>query len=430
MSATIVGSGPGAPPAADDPARIFARPPTTGLARHVRRHGPLPAVGADLIAEVERAGLRGRGGARFPTARKLAAVAAGGRSIVVANGCEGEPASAKDRTLLRLAPHLVLDGAALAAAAVGATRVLLCIERGQPALAAGVRAALAERRDAVAVTLHESPPRYLAGEESALVHWLNGGEAKPTSVPPRPFERGVDRRPTLVDNVETLAQLALVARHGAAWYRRLGTAEDPGTFLMTLGGAVARPGVYEVPGGSPLAGVLAAAGGGIAGTQAVLVGGYFGTWVPAATAAALTVDAASLATAGAGLGCGVLVALPHGACGLAESARVTRWLADQNAGQCGPCVHGLGALARGMDRLVAGRASRRTGRDIGHLSALVAGRGACRHPDGAVRFVTSALRVFGPHADDHERHGPCPARPPLLPTPTPALALTPDGGWR
>jgi len=426
-SARATKPGPSGRVAADDPARLFGAPNAVTLAAHLDRHGPAPIADRDLIAEVARAGLRGRGGARFPTARKLSAVAAGRRTVVVANGCEGEPASSKDRALLTFAPHLVLDGAVVAAQATGATKVLLCVERDQPSLVAGLQTALAERRahapDPIPISVNEVPKRYVAGEESALVHWLNGGEAKPTLVPPRPFEQGVDRRPTLVDNVETLAQLALIARYGAGWYRTLGTADDPGTVLLTVTGAVTRPAVYEVPGGASLDAVLTAAGGSLAETQAVLIGGYFGTWVPAATAATMTLDSEALAAAGASLGCGVVFALANHACGLAESVRVARWLAGQNAGQCGPCVHGLDAIATAMGQLYEGRAARRTYAELEELATLVRGRGACRHPDGAVRFVESSLRVFHEHALQHERHGPCATYRPVLPTPA-------SGGWR
>jgi NADH:ubiquinone oxidoreductase subunit F (NADH-binding) len=263
----------------------------------------------------------------------------------------------------------------------------------------------------------------VAGEESALVHWLNGGEAKPTFVPPRPFEQGVGRRPTLVDNVETLAHLALVARFGASWYRALGTDDDPGTFLTTITGAVSRPGVYEVPAGMALPSILARAGGSMDAVQAVLVGGYFGTWVPAETAATLTMDHASLAGAGASVGCGVMFALPRNACGLFELTRVTRWLADQNAGQCGPCVYGLDAIARAVQRLADGGAPNETYHELVELAGLVGGRGACRHPDGVARFVMSGLDAFYGHALEHQRSGPCVSPRAMLPTP---LA----GSWR
>jgi NADH:ubiquinone oxidoreductase subunit F (NADH-binding) len=409
------------------PDRLFGDVPATTLADHLRRHGAAPHPGLELIDEVARAGLHGRGGAGFPTHRKLAAVAERRRPIVVANGCEGEPASGKDRSLLTFVPHLVLDGAMAAATAVGATKVVVCIERGQPGVADAVRRACRERlaaaMDPRPIELRELPRRYVAGEETALVHWLNGGDARPQLVPPRPFERGVDRRPTLIDNVETLAQLALIARHGAAWYRSVGTADDPGSYLLTITGTTKRPGVYEVEGGAPLPQVLADAGVDLARTDAVLVGGYFGTWFPATAAASLRVSAASLASAGASLGCGAVFALPTGACGLAEATRVARWLADQNAGQCGPCVHGLDAIAATMEALVAGGRSAAGLDAIATLAGLVEGRGACKHPDGVVRFVRSAVQTFGPHLADHGRRGPCAAGPRLLPTPAP-------GGWR
>jgi NADH:ubiquinone oxidoreductase subunit F (NADH-binding) len=420
------------PPTAPPPPRPAARrllAPTDdpSLAAHDRRHGRLPSAGRELIDEVERSGLLGAGGARFPTGRKLRAVAAGKRPVVVANGCEGEPASHKDKTLLAQAPHLVLDGASAAAAAVGADRIHLCIERGHPALARELRAKIDERaaarRDGAQIVLHEVPDRYVAGEESALVHWLNGGEAKPTTVPPRPFERGVGRRPTLVDNVETLAQLGLIARHGAAWFRSAGTPDLPGTTLLTITGGVTNPGVYEVPGGMTLPDVLRHAGGSLETTQALLLGGYFGTWMSAADASSLSIDPPSLARAGASLGCGIVVALPPDVCGLAESARVVDWLSRQSAGQCGPCVHGLDAMAQGMAALVARPAGGWVTDRLTQLMGLVERRGACRLPDGAVRFAASSLTVFAEHAALHDRRGPCPERSPVLPTPT-------SGGWR
>ena len=195
---------------------------------------------------MKRAGLRGRGGAAFPTATKLRAVAGARRSVVVANGTEGEPISGKDKALLAGSPHLVIDGASLAAETVGASEAIICVDAAAPAALEAVRTALAERArvkaDHVSLRLEAAPSGYVAGEESALVHWLGGGNPTPTFVPPRPFERGLRGRPTLVNNVETLAHLALIARFGATWYRSLGTDDDPGTTLITLTGDVSRPG--------------------------------------------------------------------------------------------------------------------------------------------------------------------------------------------
>jgi len=210
--------------AARVPPRVLAGARPDGapvdLAAHLARYGPLPA-GRELIAEVEASGLQGRGGAGFPTARKLAAVAGGrGRAIVVANGVEGEPISGKDRTLLRQVPHLVLDGVALAAAAVGARRAIVAVGAGAQREREILARALAERRHArlerLQLSLEAVPQRFVAGEETALVGWLDGRAAAPTFTPPRPFERGVGGAPTLVQNAETLAHVALIARHGAA----------------------------------------------------------------------------------------------------------------------------------------------------------------------------------------------------------------------
>jgi len=409
--------------------RLFPSGGMTSLTEHLAWYGPLPSRSSDLIRDVEAAGLRGRGGAGFPTAIKMAAVAGRrGRAVVVANGTEGEPASSKDKTLLGSAPHLVLDGATLAAEAVGARSIIVCVERTQVASLTILTRAIEDRKraglDRVEITIEGAPDRYVAGEESALVHWLNGGEAKPTFVPPRPFEKGVGGRPTLVDNVETLAHVGLIGRYGSSWFRSLGTAEDPGTTLLTLSGAVARPGVYEVPGGSSLVSVLEGAGAVTDSLQAVLIGGYFGTWLPRSQLQEVDLGATSLRGAGSSLGCGMVFALSTDACGLEESARVARWLAGENAGQCGPCVFGLDSLAATLEGMVVGGWDAHASSErVQSLLHQIAGRGACKHPDGAVRFVQSTLRVFAAEIARHAEHGRCGRSAGHLPTPTP-------GAWR
>jgi NADH:ubiquinone oxidoreductase subunit F (NADH-binding) len=405
-----------------------------GFAEHVARHGavPLPtyrgAGGPERLVEVVgRAGLRGRGGAGFPTARKLAAVAAGrGRPVVVANGCEGDPASAKDRALLRLAPHLVIDGIMLSAHAVGAVEAILCVHEGS-GLVRPLRAALRERgAEAVAVQLAEVPRRYVASEESALVNLLTAGDARPTVAPPRPAERGVDGRPTLVDNVETLAQLALIARYGGDWFRAVGTAASPGTTLVTVGGAVRRPGVYEIELGRPLAAVLQLAGGPTEPMRAVLVGGLGGSWLAAADAGSLPMTHEDCRAAGAALGVAALVALPARACGIAETARVLRYLAGESAGQCGPCMFGLPAIADDLAALAAGADPSRVIRGrLARRLQVIPGRGACAHPDGAARLAASALRVFADDLGAHAAGWPCAwaFAPPRLPVPGAARPL-------
>lgn len=405
------------------------------LTAHLAHHG-LPALAIDaawLVAEVERAGLRGRGGAAFPTATKLDVVGHGRRrAVVVANGAEGEPASAKDATLLAQVPHLVLDGLQLAAAATRADTAYLCVKARAGTAHEAIRHALVERaaagRDAVPVHVVAVPDGYVSGEESALVNLLNNGRALPTAVPPRPFERGVDGRPTLIQNVETLAHVALIAHHGADWYREIGTPAEPGSALVTLRGAVERPGVCEIALGTSLTSLVAHGGGDLSNTRGVLVGGYFGTWLDANAARTATLDAASLRPLGASLGCGVVAVLPHDACPVAETARLVRWLAGESAGQCGPCVFGLAAIADALEQVADGRARGRGARSRHEEDPLrrvrrwcgeIAGRGACRHPDGATRLVASALRTFEADFEDHLRHGRCGAcaRASVLPMP-------------
>jgi NADH:ubiquinone oxidoreductase subunit F (NADH-binding) len=230
----------------------------------------------------------------------------------------------------------------------------------------------------------------------------------------------VGRRPTLVDNAETLAHVALIARHGPDWFRQLGTSSEPGSTLVTLSGPTAYPGVYEIEQGASLTSLLEAAGGATSPLRAVLLGGYAGTWVSADLPRGLTLSAEHLAPHGATLGAGIVALLSADACGVAETARVLRWMARQSAGQCGPCVHGLDAIATSVEEVAAGAARGKARQHIARLATLARGRGACAHPDGAVRFLLSALEVFAEDFADHARHGVCDScrRPGELPLPT------------
>jgi NADH:ubiquinone oxidoreductase subunit F (NADH-binding) len=354
---------------------------------------------------VTRAGLTGRGGAGFPTGVKMRSVASRrGEPVVVANGMESEPASEKDKALLARAPHLVLDGAVLAANAIGAGTIHLCLPRNREWLIAIARKAVAERErlgwDPVGIDVHGIPQHYVSSEETSLVHWLNGGDARPTAVPPRPYEKGVRGRPTLLDNVETLAHVALIARFGSAWYRQAGLADAPGTMLTTISGAVDAPGVYEVEVGTPINEMLGKSGA-RSDIGALLIGGYFGTWHDPQELVDLPMAATALRAVGASPGAGVLVALPPIMCGLAETARVLGWLAGQGAGQCGPCVYGLPAITDDFTQLATGRPKGHVLERLDRRLSAVIGRGACRHPDGAVRLARSALRVFAADVKSH-----------------------------
>jgi NADH:ubiquinone oxidoreductase subunit F (NADH-binding) len=397
------------------------------LRSHLAASGPLPELRRwapdRLIDEIERSGLRGRGGAAFPVAKKMRAVAARrGPRVLVGNGTEGEPSSGKDRLLLTELPHLVLDGAAVAARAVGADTAMIAFAESEEAIALSLGRAADERRrsrlrDEPRYEFRAVADGFVSGHESALVNALSGAEAKPT-FRARPFERGVRRRPTLVQNVETLAHLALLVRHGVGWYRQAGTAVDPGSTLVTLSGAIAAPGVYEIEHGAPLSDLLAGAGQ-TEELAGLLIGGYFGSWLAPHAISELRLSPAQLAERGAGLGAGAIVALGRSACPVAEISRVAEYFAAESAGQCGPCVNGLGAISDTMRQIVRGAPPPGARRNLERWANSLAGRGACRFPDGATRFVASALHVFAEDFEDHFRHGPCEScsAPPSLPVP-------------
>ena len=401
------------PPA--DTRRLFAAGGPS-LTQHCARFGPLPALthAIELIGVLDEAGLRGRGGAGFPTGRKLAAIT-GRRPVVIANGADGEPASDKDAVLLQRAPHLILDGLAAVAAALGSRETHLYA--GALALPA-IRHALQERRDAgwggPTVHLSEAPETFIAGEESAVINRIAGRAAVPVDRIVRITDSGLRGRPTLVQNVETLAHVALIARYGARWFRSIGTPAEPGTMLVTLSGTAA-PGILEVPLGIPLGDLLrdhAAPD-----VRALLLGGFHGAWIPGALTAQACLSRESLSPLGATPGAGVVHVLGAAECGLRRSADIATYLAQQSAGQCGPCLNGLPALADTLTQLAYRRPQPNAVREATRLVALVDGRGACKHPDGTARFIRSALHTFTNDLALHLR-GRCEAVPPA---PRPAL---------
>ncbi|WP_333779204.1 NADH-ubiquinone oxidoreductase-F iron-sulfur binding region domain-containing protein [Streptomyces sp. IBSBF 3136] len=366
------------------------------LAGYLARGGyaPLPEP-QRLLDRVAGAGLRGRGGAGFPAAVKLRAVRdAPGRSVVVANGEEGEPGSVKDRWLLRHRPHLVLDGLRLAAAMTGAARCWVYLSDA-PAERA-VRRALAERPAGPAVDVVRTEHTYVAGEESAVVRRVDGGPALPTAKPPRPFESGVGGAPTLVANVETLARIALThSRPDAA-------AAVAAGHLVTLSGRGGRAGgaavLAEVPAGTRLK-VLADLGGhGTA--EAVLLGGLFGGlygdgWPD------LPLDHDGMNAAGTALGCGALHFLHPGDCPVAVATEAAAYLAAQSARQCGVCVAGTGALASTLAAVARGATGDDETGQLHRWSRQLPGRGACGLLDAAARVVATLLDRFPDRVDTH-----------------------------
>jgi NADH:ubiquinone oxidoreductase subunit F (NADH-binding) len=364
-----------------------------------------------LLDAVEQSGLRGRGGAAFPFAVKARSVRhlAARRSlapVVVANGEEGEPASVKDRWLLRNRPHLVLDGLRLAADAVGADHAYVYVS--DPAAAGSVAAALAEAEQgghvtlAVRITVVE--PGYVAGEETAAVRAINGGPPKPSDKPPRPFQAGVADRPTLVSNVETLANLPYIGRHGAPAFRSEGTAASPGTFLATITGGGRPPALYELPYGVPFRRLLQLHEVPERDVHGVLMGGYF-SGLLGRRALDLTLDHESARAAGSGLGCGALALLTEADCPVAVAASVMAYFARENAGQCGSCFNGTAAMSAVLDALRDGVAGDDDLARLRRWSQVLRGRGACGTLDGAANLAASLLSQFPELVSRHQNGG-------------------------
>ena len=389
----------------DREARLLAGPArgTESLPAHTRRLGPVDALSLD---DVSAAGLTGRGGGAFPLGAKLQLAAASpGAPLVIVNASEGEPASRKDKVLLGARPHLVLDGAQVAASAIGSREVVVYIHSGRPVLQRIVANAVAERggsRGGVHFRIVLSPNSYLAGESSALASFLDSGSAIPRASSRPLAAMGVGGRPTVVSNAETLAHLALVARFGADWWRQAGCADAPGSTLVTLAGDVATPGlVAEVLEPHALGDLLCSLGGWEGPPRAVLLGGYAGTWLCGRRAWTTVLDRQHLRAAGASFGCGVVAVIGEHRCGLAETARLMAWLAGETAGQCGPCARGMPLLAGAFNDLVRAGATRRQVHRAHELAASIIDRGLCHLPDGAALLAETALGTFDDELRSH-----------------------------
>ncbi|MGY0486602.1 NADH-ubiquinone oxidoreductase-F iron-sulfur binding region domain-containing protein [Streptomyces sp. WG-D5] len=379
------------------------------LDMHLKVHGPLEAMAGEQLAQLAQAiSLRGRGGAGFPFAKKLRAVAEsairrGVRPVVVVNGSEDEPACRKDTVLINRAPHLILDGALLVAEAIGARTLIIGVTRDSTE--ASMQAALAERgltnrrNSPLRARVQRNPVRMVTGESSALIRSADGGPPMPPGRKVRASDSGVGGAPTLLSNAETFAQLAVAARTGAERYCRTGLHDEPGTVLLTLSGAVARPMVLEVPSGVPLRYVLQLAGA-PALPQGVLTGGYHGKWLDGMGAQDAIVSRASLEASGGALGAGAILPIGPETCPLGEALKVAQWLASESAGQCGPCYLGLPAAARGLEDVLNGGGPTAL-EALREVTRAVKRRGACKHPDGSAAFIESTISAF---TDDLAAH--------------------------
>ncbi len=395
-------------------ARLIGAGTGPDLQSHLARLGPLPTGplrAAALITMTEAVGLAGRGGGGFPTSRKIAGIAASRRSsVLVINACEGDPTAMKDAMVIGRSPHLVLDGAITVAQAIGAGRVVLASHRGSDS-ARFLADALLERGSAAKrMKVVTVPARFVASEASSLVNYLNNGDARPSGRLAPIWESGVDARPTMVLNAETVSHIGLLARFGADWFRSVGSIDEPGTALVTVNGAVRRPGVVEVANGTSIGDILRLAGSAPAGWA--LIGGLAGRWADLATIADVPFTTAALRSNGLTKGVASISVIGEGGCVLNQAARVLDYLAAASAGQCGPCMFGLPAIAADMRALMKGDSAALD--RLRRRLPVVKGRGGCAHPDGAVAFAASTLGVLtGPESGHLRRHlaaGPCPER--------------------
>ena len=367
------------------------------LAAHRDRLGPAPVPSAEALGEMARAvDLRGRGGAGFPFAIKLS-TAARRKAVVVVNASEGEPASHKDAALITCSPHLVLDGAAAVAHALRTREVHIAVPSEFPAIRLVVEKALRERAAAgehLNVRLHDAAPRFVAGQAQAVLQLLAGRDNLPVTAWQPEAVRGHRGRPTLLSNAETFAHIGHLARVGPQGYAAHGTALEPGTTLLTLRGDGMDPEVREVAYGTALALILDEA----EMNRPLLLGGYHGTWLRPEQLRGLALSRGDIAAAGATLGAGVILPLAEGWCPLVRTAALVDYLAGQSAGRCGPCLNGLPAMAHALGALVHGGGPLQR---VEELCGLVVRRGACAHPDGTARLVTSMLQRFPEEVDSH-----------------------------
>ncbi|BAS29233.1 NADH-ubiquinone oxidoreductase-F iron-sulfur binding region domain-containing protein [Limnochorda pilosa] len=374
-----------------------------------------------VVAEIEAAGLRGRGGAAFPTATKWRAAAEGAPPrYVVVNGGEDEPGSRKDRFLMENHPHRVIEGALIAARAVGASKVFFYVNRTFTASLRPLWGALEDAGAAgllgdVEAAVVEAPPEYVAGEETAALEVIEGRPARPRRKPPYPVQAGLWGRPTVVNNVETLAQAAAIVHQGAERVRRLGTAASPGTLLLSVGGGVNRPGVFEVPFGTPLRAVVEDLAGGVWGgrsVKAILPGGPSAGYLPG-TALDTPIDYDALAQAGSWVGCGAIRVVPRGMCMVEELLRLAPFFAEESCGQCGTCLQGTRRILELLENLRLGIRGEHALDLLRRLGTRLPGTGLCGLVGAGAAPVASAIRWFPDDFLHHARYGVCPQLGPV-----------------
>ncbi len=367
---------------------------------------------AAILAAVKDADLRGLGGSGFPVWRKWEAVASEAPrpdKYLVCNGNEDEPGTFKDRLLLEETPHQLIEGALLAALAVGANRVVLYVNPDLTRSLAALQAALAQWQgseflqlasdalgQAIAVELVPSSGHYIGGEETAALEWIEGKFPFPRGKPPYPAQYGVHGCPTLINNVETLANIPAIVRHGADWFRGQGLGRGTGSKLYSLSGDVLHPGVYELPMGTTLRDLIFVHGGGLLSgkpLKAVFTGGPSNTLLtPADLDVSLDFD--SLRERGAALGTGAMIVVSEGTGMVKRVAEYARFFAHSSCGQCISCKTGTATISRLLDRIDTGRGSADDLATLESLCRMLPGSGRCHLVNGVAQLLDSSFRHF------------------------------------
>jgi NADH-quinone oxidoreductase subunit F len=396
-----------------------------GGAWNAWRHVATKATPEALIAELIDSGLRGRGGSGFPTGKKWSACRATPSAVhyAVANGFEADPGAQVDRTLMESDPHVVLEGLALAAFAIDATNAYVVVNAGYGTAIRRLRAAIDAAEAAgylggnvlgtgreLWIEVRELSGSFAVGEETILLRAIENKRAQPDQRPPWPSERGLWDKPTLVNNVETLAAVPWIVNNGAAAYAGIGDPADPGTTLVQLSGAVASPGIAEVPTGTPLRVLLESLAGGVSRgkLKALQVGGPSGGFLPP-EALDTPLSHAALAEAGAIMGSGTILAVDGSSCIVDLATLMTRFLSDEACGKTIPCRIGTRRLAELGDGFCTGR-SRPSDPDlVRSLASDVRDAALCGLEATAINPLLSGMRYFPQEFEDHILRSTCPA---------------------
>ena len=403
-----------------------------GLAEYRARGGYEALVKAlktspeEVIQIVSAAGLRGRGGAGFPTGKKwqFTREAPEQPRYLVMNGGEDEPGSKKDRVLLENLPHLVIEGAILAAYAISASKAYLYINARYDAALKSINDALAEAKTAgywgenilgsgfsLDFEVIPAPHNYVAGEDTAVLEVIEGKKPWPRQKPPFPVTVGLLGKPTSVNNVETLANVAPIILKGADWYRKFGTAESPGTMIFSLNDDVNRPGIYELPFGTPLRYLIEECGGGMQGGKKIKA------IMPAAPSSAFLspeqidtpLDHNSMRDAGSALGCGVVHLIGEGQCIVEEVLRISEFFTAESCGQCPACRMETSTLTLMLKKVQAGQGGTPILEQFGKILAFNKGKGFCNLIAMPGPPIESAIKLFPADFEAHLTTGKCAA---------------------